>query len=204
MHPIATHPQKGAPGDPVTHYLAALSDTLQRMPTADIWRATELLYQAWQAERFIYLCGNGGSSATASHMANDLNKLTISPGQKRMKAIALSDNTPLLTAWANDARYEDVFAEQLLNFVRPGDVLVTISASGNSPNVLRAAETARAAGAVTIAFTGANGGRLKDLVDLAILIPDPHLGRQEDGHMILDHLIANILRQWIGGEEACG
>lgn len=181
----------------IEHYLAELTMSLQKISRQEIWAAIQLLYQAWEEGRHIFLCGNGGSAATASHMANDLNKLTITPGKPRLKAIALTDNIPLMTAWANDSVYADIFAEQLQNLVEPGDVLIAISASGNSPNVLRALELAHECQALTIGFTGKDGGKLKHLVDVCVFIPDEHIGRQEDGHMILDHIIANTLRDLI-------
>ncbi|HID24182.1 MAG TPA: SIS domain-containing protein [Planctomycetaceae bacterium] len=141
--------------------------------------------------------GNGGSAATASHMANDFNKLTIVPGQPRFKAIALTDNVPLMTAWGNDTAYENIFVEQLLNFLEPGDVVIGISTSGNSPNVLKALQVAREHGAVTVGFTGRDGGQLKHLVDHCILVPSDHIGQQEDMHMVLDHVIATTLRHLI-------
>jgi len=178
-------------------YLSALAQMITAISREDIWAVIQVLFNAWQTGSQIFLFGNGGSSATAAHMTNDLNKLTISPGKPRMKAICLSDNVPLLTAWANDQHYADVFAEQLLNFVHPGDVVIAISSSGNSPNVLRGVEVARENNAITIGFTGDQGGKLKDLVEYCICIPDPHMGRQEDGHMILDHVISNTLRDII-------
>lgn len=185
------------PDAQVDDYLNTLAQTIQRMPRQQIWAVIQVLFDAWQTGRQIFLFGNGGSSATAAHMANDLNKLTISPGKPRMKAMCLSDNTPLLTAWANDQDYADVFAEQLTNFVQPEDVVIAISASGNSPNVLRGVEAARRYHATTIGFTGDSGGKLKEMVDICICIPDAHMGRQEDGHMILDHVISNTLREFI-------
>jgi D-sedoheptulose 7-phosphate isomerase len=187
--------------DPVSEYLASLAKTISAISTQQVWQVIHLLYRAWQGGRTIFLCGNGGSAATASHMANDLNKFTIAPGKPRMKAIALTDNIPLMTAWANDDDYESIFSEQLKNFVAPGDVVIAISASGNSPNVLRALETACQMKAVTVGFTGNDGGSLKNLVDLCIFIPDEYIGRQEDGHMILDHLISYTLREMIARSE---
>lgn len=199
MNLVPTHnPLPSGPGiDQVDHYLNELSKTIQKISRAEIWEIIQSLYQAWQDGRRIFLCGNGGSAATASHMANDLNKLTLSPGKPRLKAIALTDNISLMTAWANDSDYADIFAEQLLNLVEPGDVLIAISASGNSANVLNAIQTAKAHQASTIGFTGKDGGKLKDLVDLCVRIPDEHIGRQEDGHLILDHIIATTLRDMI-------
>jgi D-sedoheptulose 7-phosphate isomerase len=183
--------------DPVNEYLVILSKTIDSLSRPQIWSVLQVLFQAWQNGNRVFICGNGGSAATASHFSNDLNKLTIVDGQRRMKAIALTDNIPLMTAWANDTEYENIFAEQLLNFVEPGDVLIGISTSGNSENVLRALEAARNCQATTIGFTGNQGGKLKDIVDYCIFIPDDHIGRQEDGHMILDHVISNTLRWMI-------
>jgi D-sedoheptulose 7-phosphate isomerase len=183
--------------DPVNEYLANLAQTISALPQGQIWEVIQVLFEAWKAGKHIFLCGNGGSAATASHMANDLNKLTISPDKPRMKAIALTDNTALMTAWANDNEYEIIFSQQLLNFIQPGDIVIAISTSGNSPNVLRALETAQAYQAKTIGFTGSDGGKLRQLVDFCIFVPDEHMGRQEDCHMILDHLISNTLRQMI-------
>ncbi|MBC8335774.1 MAG: SIS domain-containing protein [Anaerolineales bacterium] len=186
--------------DPVKHYLDQLEKTIAKISRDDIWSVIQELMVAWRKQKQIFLLGNGGSSATASHMANDLNKLTIVEGRPRFKAIALSDNVPLMTAWANDTDYKNIFMEQMLNFLQPEDVVIGISCSGNSGNVLRAFEAAKSFGAVTIAFTGDTGGRLKNLADHCILIPSPHIGHQEDGHMILDHVIANTLKELIEAE----
>jgi D-sedoheptulose 7-phosphate isomerase len=145
----------------------------------------------------VFLIGNGGSAATASHMMNDLNKFTQAPGKSRLRALALTDNVPLMTAWGNDAAYEDVFVEPLLNFMRQGDVLIAISASGNSANVVKAARVAREHGLQVIALTGDRGGRLAEMADLVVRVPSPLIGQQEDGHMILDHVIAGALRERI-------
>ena len=185
--------------DPVEDYLTSLTQAIRAISQEEIWAVIEVLYQAWQDGRRVFLCGNGGSAATASHMANDLNKFTIAEGKPRLKAISLTDNIPLLTAWGNDSSYEDIFSEQLINFVEPGDVLIAISASGNSPNVIKALKTAQAHQAITIGFSGDTGGKMKQLVDYCILIPDEYIGRQEDGHMILDHVISYTLRGMIAG-----
>ncbi len=183
--------------EPVQDYLARLLVALQRISQQQIREVVGVLFMAWQEGRQVFLFGNGGSAATASHMANDLNKLTITPGMPRMKAIALTDNVPLMTAWGNDTEYANIFAEQLVNFIQPGDVAIGISASGNSPNVLRAMQTASQHQAVCVAFTGDTGGKLKDLADHCIFIPDDCILRQEDGHMILDHVISYTLRTLI-------
>lgn len=186
--------------DPVDEYLTLLAGTLGRISRQQVWSAIEVLFEAWHSKKHVYIIGNGGSAATASHMANDLNKFTIVQGMPRFKAVSLSDNMPLITAWANDSSYESIFSEQLLNLVESGDVVVAISTSGNSPNILQALRVARQNQATTIGFTGDDGGILKDLVDHCVFIPDAYIGRQEDGHMILDHMIASLLRKLITGE----
>jgi D-sedoheptulose 7-phosphate isomerase len=183
--------------DPVEDYLSHLERTVNRLSREDIWAVVQVMYRAWQAGKQIFLIGNGGSAATASHMANDLNKLTIVEGMPRMKAIALTDNVPLMTAWSNDTSYENAFSEQMRNFIQTGDIVVCISTSGNSPSILRAVEVARQYEATVIGLTGEPGGALRKSSDYCIAIPDDHIGRQEDGHMILDHVIANTLRDLI-------
>ncbi|NLE75615.1 MAG: SIS domain-containing protein [Chloroflexi bacterium] len=176
-------------------YLAHVQTLLECLPREPIAQAVRLLHEARLARRRIFIMGNGGSAATASHFVNDLNKLTIVPGQPRFRAMGLTDNVPLLTAWANDSGYENAFAEQLVNFVEPGDVVVAISGSGNSPNVLRAAETAHAAGAAVIGITGFDGGRLKAASDICILTSCHCMAQVEDVHMVLEHLMASTLRE---------
>lgn len=186
--------------DHVTSYLTQLARTIQELPHEQIWTVIRVLEAAWRRGARIFIVGNGGSAATASHMANDLNKLTIVPDQQRFKALALTDNVPLMTAWGNDAAYEQIFAEQLRNFIEPGDVVLAISCSGNSPNVLHTIAVAREHAAITIGLTGATGGRLKPMVDHCIDVPSDHIGRQEDSHLILGHVIANTLRAIIEQE----
>ena len=180
--------------DPLNQYLVELEEAVRLLKRDTLWQATQVLFEAWRREAQIFILGNGGSAATASHMANDLNKLTITPGKPRFKAIALTDNIPLMTAWGNDNSYEDIFAEQLINFIRPDDVVVAISASGNSPNVLRAVQVARQHGALAIGLTGDTGGKLISLVDHCVLTPTGHVCQQEDCHLIAEHAIANTLK----------
>lgn len=181
----------------VEGYLKELVEAIAALSREEIVAVIDELLRAWSDDAQAFLMGNGGSAATASHMANDLNKLTIVPGQPRFRVMALTDNAPLMTAWGNDNSYEDIFAEQLLNFVRPGDVVVGISCSGNSANVLKALRLAREMGAVTIGFTGQDGGQLKHLVDHCVFAPTEHFGRQEDIHVILNHVISSTLREMI-------
>ena len=145
----------------------------------------------------IYLAGNGGSSATASHFTNDLAKAAKRSDRLPIKAICLSDNTPWLTALANDEGYERVFAGQLENFARTGDVLVVISASGNSPNLVRAVELARSRGVITVGFLGFDGGVLKGLVDECVWIETEQGAYEivEDSHSALCHMLVRCLTE---------
>ncbi len=178
----------------VDDYLNRLAAAIHNLLRDDVQAVVDALLAAWEADRQIFIIGNGGSAATASHMMNDINKLTIVPGKRRFRAIALSDNMPLITAWGNDAEYADVFAEPMRNLMRKGDVLIAISTSGNSPNIIRAVEVAHAEfDAQVIGFAGDVGGKLAEMSDILVRFPDPHIGRQEDGHLILNHAIANAL-----------
>jgi D-sedoheptulose 7-phosphate isomerase len=185
----------------VDAYLQLLTRALAQISREQIEAVIQVLYQAWKENRQVFIFGNGGSAATASHMANDLCKYTIAPGKPRLRAFALTDNVAMLTAWGNDSGYDCIFAEQLSNYLQPGDVVIAISTSGNSSNVICGLEEARGRQAVCVGFTGDNGGRLKELVDYCVFIPDEQIGRQEDGHMILDHVIATILRDLILNSE---
>jgi D-sedoheptulose 7-phosphate isomerase len=186
--------------DAVELYLKQLVQVIEGMPRDQIWDVIHVLLDAWRRGSRVFLLGNGGSAATASHMANDLNKLVIVPGQPRFKALALTDNIPLMTAWGNDTAYENIFVEQMLNFLEPGDVAVGISASGNSANVLKAVQVAREHGAITVGFTGCDGGKLAGMVDHCIQVPSDYIVQQEDMHLALDHVIATTLRQLIQAE----
>jgi len=159
-----------------------------------------LLLRARAEGRTIFILGNGGSAATASHLANDLNKGAAVAGRPRFRALALTDNVPLITAWANDTHYGNVFVEQLANFFEPGDVVVAISGSGNSPNVLAAVTWAARRGAVTIGFTGGDGGQLRHLVECPVVVPSSRMEQIEDMHLILCHALCVSLRDRIAAE----
>lgn len=186
--------------DAVDGYLVTLAEALAALSRADIWSAVDLLLATAEAGRRIYLVGNGGSAATASHMANDLNKQASVPGAPLFRAIALTDNMPLVTAWSNDTDYAESFAMQLANHVEAGDLLVAISTSGNSPNVLRAAEVAQSAGAAVLGLTGDEGGQLSTLADLCLYVPSPNIGQQEDVHLVLNHVLTTAIRARLGAQ----
>jgi D-sedoheptulose 7-phosphate isomerase len=175
-------------------YLSALTQVIENFPVEELAEITELLQHARENQATIFICGNGGSWATAAHMVCDFGKNTRMPEKKRIRVIGLGDNIPSLTAYANDEGYERVFAEPLMNLMMPGDVLIAISGSGNSPNVLEAAKTAKVLGGTSIGLTGFNGGQLKDLVDHSLVIPSDCMEIIEDFHMIVDHLLTICLR----------
>jgi D-sedoheptulose 7-phosphate isomerase len=175
-------------------YYTSLSRTVAALPHVSVALVAEILLDCYRNSGTVFPLGNGGSAATASHFACDLSKGTHQSGLPRFRVMALTDNVPLITAWGNDKNYECVFAEQLEALARPGDVVVLISASGNSPNILHAAEAARSAGAATVAFTGPTGGKVHDLVDHTIAIAADGMEQVEDGHLILCHSICVSLR----------
>jgi D-sedoheptulose 7-phosphate isomerase len=170
-------------------YLANLKKALDGLNTRDIGTAVAWLKEARDAGRFIYVCGNGGSASIASQMVVDLLKGASYGHAKRFKIVALTDSVATITAYANDVDYESVFVEQLRNFAGEGDVLLAISGSGNSPNVLRAVEHANGIGCRTIGLTQAGGGALKDLARLTLGVPGTHMGRLEDSFFVLTHIL---------------
>ena len=184
----------------IRRYIAEVQALVGAMPESDICRVIDALLAAWRGGRRIYVFGNGGSAATASHFACDLGKGTLLPGKAPFKVVPLTDNVPLITAWANDVSYEDIFANQLAGVVEAGDLVIGISTSGNSPNVLKAMPVARVAGARTIGFIGFSGGRLKELVDMAVIAPGHNTAQCEDAHHVLQHLICAVLREELAAE----
>jgi len=184
-------------------YLETLRDLLGNLPLAETRRAVDLIFQAYQTDHTVFTFGNGGSAALASHLAADLGKGTHIPGSpalagvKRLKALSVVDNMPMLTAWANDTQYADVFSGQMENFIQPNDIAFGISGSGNSANVLRALELARRVGATTIGLTGCGGGKMKALLDCPIVVPSDHMQQVEEAHVILAHLIFLDLKERI-------
>ncbi|HEY8742455.1 MAG TPA: SIS domain-containing protein [Chloroflexota bacterium] len=180
----------------VTTYLNRIGRLVERLPQDAIGQVAQVLRDICRADGVIYVCGNGGSAATASHFALDLAKGTrAKPNGRRVRAVALTDSVPLLTAWGNDSSYADVFAEQLAAWYRTGDGLVAISGSGNSANVLRAVEYVNGQGGVTCGLTGYAGGKLATLARHSVVVPSDDLEQIEDCHMILCHLYTAYLRQ---------
>lgn len=180
--------------DQYRSYLHELKRTLDRLPVERIEATVEQIHRARINHKQVFIMGNGGSAATASHFACDLGKNTVSAGLPRLRVQALNDNMAFLSACANDYGYETVFAEQLANFVQPGDVVLGISASGNSPNVLKAIQLARTCDAFTIGWSGYQGGKLAKLVDLPIVISSDSIEQIEDIHLMLAHMVTIALR----------
>jgi len=175
-------------------YLDRTAALARDMPLDVTGAVIERLIEAGEADRHIFVMGNGGSAATASHFANDLGKGDVTGSARRLRVMALTDNVPLLTAWANDTHFHRVFAEQLRNFLGAGDVVIGVSASGRSPNVLAALRLAREHRACTIGFTGQSGGEMKDLVDHCVRVPSDNVQHIEDLHLIAFHLVYSHLR----------
>lgn len=183
----------------ITEYRDKLQTTLAAIPLDKVGQAIEWMKEARDQERTIFTCGNGGSAATASHFVCDVLKGASYQRPQRFRILCLTDNQATLTAYSNDVSYECAMVEVLKNFAKPGDILLSISGSGNSPNVLRAVEYANEAGLKTIGLTGRDGGQLGKLSQLEINVSDPHMGRIEDGHMFICHMIAYCFMEEGGG-----
>lgn len=180
--------------DEVSAHVTGLHAMLSALPAQEVTGTGRRLLECYDRGGTVFLVGNGGSAATASHFACDLSKGTRSDILPRFRVVALTDNVPLMTAWGNDDSFDRIFAEQLTALVRSGDVVLAISASGNSPNVLEAMRAARAAGAVTIAWTGPSGGQVAELVDSVVRVPAETIEGVEDGHMVMAHALTRYLR----------
>jgi len=174
-------------------FLSEARRVLECVDPSDVEAAVALLAEAHRHHRAVFAVGNGGSAATASHLASDLTRGTQQNGGPPLRAFSLSDNVPQLTAWANDDCYEESFAGQLRAYARRGDVLVAISASGNSPNVVAAAREARSMGLAIIALAGFSGGRLRDLADALLVMDSYEYGQVEGAHMVLVHLLSKMV-----------
>jgi D-sedoheptulose 7-phosphate isomerase len=178
----------------IERYWHDLGQVACAMPVGLLESAAEALLACHRRGGTVFVLGNGGSAATASHFVCDLAKGTRADGLPAFRVVSLTDNVPLMTAWANDTSYDRVFAEQLSALVRPGDVVVAISASGNSPNVLAATRVARQLSAATIALTGQSGGRLGRLAELTIRVPTRSIEQVEDAHLAIAHSLCVAIR----------
>lgn len=178
-------------------YLARLQAEVGRISQADLKLWADLLYEAWQNGRFVYIIGNGGSGTTASHMAEDLGKSTLKPedlkdeSKKRLKVLSLTDNAGWIMAVGNDVAYDQIFVQQLMNYGREGDLLIAISGSGNSPNILTAVDWANRHGLVTFGLTGYGGGKLKSMQQHGLHVALDDMGMVESIHLCLFHWVLN-------------
>jgi D-sedoheptulose 7-phosphate isomerase len=181
-------------GETVERHLAQVRAALAEIPLEAVERIVEAILLAHAGGRHIYILGNGGSASTASHFACDLSKATLVDGRSRLRVTSLSDNVALLTAWANDTNYDRVFAEPLTNLLEPDDIVIAMSASGNSSNVLEAIKVACELGALTVGLVGFDGGQLKDIVDIQVRVNSHDYGVVEDCHLVLEHAITASVR----------
>ena len=188
--------------DFAAHYLSGIKSLLENFDTCNFQRIVEKILDAYDAERRIFVMGNGGSGATASHFTCDINKGCCMDLNKKFKTICLNDSLPTLLALANDVSYDAVFVEQLKNFFLPGDLVIGISGSGNSPNVLRAIEYAKTHQGTTIGLSGFSGGKLASLADIAWIAPVEDMQKIEDMHMIVVHMIMQAVRNHLHPLEA--
>ena len=182
----------------IQKYISHLQEVLARLKLEDVHRSIHVIMDAYNVDKQIFVIGNGGSASTASHLACDLGKGTSVAGKPRFRVISLTDNIATMTAWSNDVAYEDVFVEQLKNLVNAGDVVIGISASGNSENVIRAMQHASDIGCKTIGWSGFGGGRLATICDVNVVVDSNQYGPVEDVHLILNH----VLHAWIQEEFA--
>jgi D-sedoheptulose 7-phosphate isomerase len=188
----------------ISDYLSRVCDEIQRLDSAQIEKVSELIEAAYDDGRFVFICGNGGSGANASHLCEDLAKCTLRDFdcQRRLKVLSLTDNTAGIMAWANDEGYDRIFVEQLKNLASPGDLLLAISGSGNSPNILKAVAWANENGLTTVGITGFLGGKLKTLAHYNLHAPIDDMGIVESLHQVVFHWIIDDLHRRFAAKEA--
>lgn len=191
---------KGSTSALLGEHIEAVRDALSKIPLAEVTGVVDVIRAAHGRGGHVYIMGNGGSASTATHFACDLSKATIVEGRSRLRVSSLTDNVALLTAWANDSSYENVFAEQIRSLVNRLDVVVAISASGNSPNVLNGIDAARDRGAVTVGLVGCTGGELRYRVDVCVHVQNHDYGVVEDCHLVLEHAITASIRYGLLGD----
>lgn len=185
----------------ITDYIERLTNTLKALSVEEIEKCCTLLLKAYDEQRNIFICGNGGSASTASHFACDINKGVSYGLDKRFRIIPLTDNLATITAYSNDLGYEHLFIEQMKNFYNPGDILIAISGSGNSKNVLHAVQYVNDNGGTTIGWTGYSGGKLKEICHHSINANVMDMQTSEDIHMVLVHILMKVLRKSLTGSE---
>ncbi|MEP7107860.1 MAG: SIS domain-containing protein [Ferruginibacter sp.] len=174
----------------IKNYMALQSETLGKLPYGKINEIILLFKQALDQDQQLFVFGNGGSAANASHFVTDLGKGASDKTYKRFRCLSLNDNTNWMTAISNDYSYDEVFVRQLMNLARPGDLVLVMSVSGNSPNLVKALEWSAQNGIYSIAFVGDKKGRLAEIADMVLVVSDTHYGRVEDAQMTICHIIA--------------
>jgi len=187
--------------DVLTEYPLHIKACLDALPSDRLEELIDLLRRKITDKKKIIVFGNGGSAATASHFVCDLAKGIFTGGGPRVKAISLNDCIPLMTAWSNDESYDSIFVEPLANYLEEGDLVIGISASGNSPNVIRAIEYANLNGAMTVGLTGKGGGKLAELAQLSIVVKSDSYEEVEDIHMIIIHMLKVAIIKRLGAEN---
>src|SRR5829696_2741893 len=192
---------EGALQTTLRDYWGEVADVAAAIDLVNLEHVAVMLLACQARGRVVFVVGNGGSAATASHFACDLSKGTRSGGPPTFHVVSLTDNVPLLTAWANDSGYERVFSEQLTALARPGDLLVAISASGNSPNVVAAIDTARSCGMGVVGLSGCSGGRLARVSDVAVNVPSDRIEVVEDAHLVVAHSLCVAVRERLASGE---
>ena len=189
----------------IHNYLDLVQSTIAQLDRAQLEKAVEAFMRVYSEGKTIYVMGNGGSAATATHMAGDMVKGASFGLEKRFRVMSLSDNMTAIMAIANDVSYDDIFVEQLKNFIQPGDLVLGISGSGNSKNVVKAIELAKAKGVQTLAFCGYKGGTISQLADIVVHAKVMDMEVAEDVHMIAFHTIKKeIMRRLMGGNPSMG
>jgi len=178
-------------------YLSQFDKLIRKVDELEVRALSDAVAQAWADRRTVFIIGNGGSGANASHLCEDLGKGTLRDfdSQKRLRAISLTDNTPYILAWANDEGFDRIFVEQLKNLAEPKDLLIAISGSGNSPNVLEAVRWANDHGLTTFGVTGYDGGKLRGLCRLGLHAPSHNMGLVEAAHAVIFHYLIDELRE---------
>lgn len=179
----------------IQSYLDAVADTVNRVEAEAVREVVEILWRAYQTRGTVFLFGNGGGAATSAHLECDLAKGTAAPGRRRFKALSLSTNVPVITAWANDTDYTNTFGEQLQTLADERDVAVAFSGSGMSPNIINALKVIRDVGGTGILFSGGDGGRARQFADVAVLVPSRNMQIIEDVHTVLGHVIYTCLKR---------
>lgn len=189
------------PADGVVEYLTGLKDAIDLLDVTEITAVMDQLLEVYDRQGFVYIFGNGGSASTAAHFVNDFNKGIGINLPKRFRFCCLNDNVATVLALANDIDYDQVFVEQLRNFLAPQDVVIAISGSGNSRNVLEAVEYANQCGAKTIGLVGFDGGKLKGLVGHCIHVPVHDMQKVEDLHLAMNHVMMSVLKRRLEGRQ---